>query len=450
MNTRTTQTLPNRDHSRRGQTIVMFVMFAGALMGMCALAFDLSTALIVRRMAQAAVDSAVLAGVREAENGAAEVGIAATRAFHGNFPAGTMLSSGITVNPPVITPVPAGNEVKVVAQVVAPAYFARYLGRDSFTINVSARAVRRARNVILVLDNTNSVGSDFGALKTAASAFVDEFDDNLDRVGLVVFARSARLAYPPSTNFKAGIKAEIQALHKEYGTGSPMGLWLAHNTLMALNDTARPHDIVWFTDGRANTCPLQAVVKTTGSQSCTTPNINALFGIQGNRYDYSKWFTGFDPVDPESSVLYQPSIPECSGVTNKNNALISINSTWTDPSGTDPTMSLNNGLQMSVNRPDLTPSLTNFSNGNFKSLCRNWTMNFADQLRQHSPLREMTIHALGFKNVWQPDLKAIVNHPTSASYDPAYRSGLYFYTDQADELVSQFRRVASTLGLLTQ
>lgn len=437
--------------SRRGQTLILFASFVTLLMGFSALAFDAVYLFLIREHAVAAADAAALAGIRAVEKGQDIVTLVTRRTFDGNFPSGTLLVNNVTTGTPTITPVAAGSEVEFTASLEAPTVFARWLGKESFTINVRSTAIRRSRNVVLALDTTLSIGGDFNELKTAAKAFVDEFDDQLDRVGLVAFARSASIIYPPQNNFNTAIKAEIDNLSKEYGTGSPEGMIAAHNALMALAADGRPNDLVWFTDGRANTCRLEANVNTgSGVDECTTSPVKGLIGLQAlSNYPYSGWIAELGMVDPALGVRYTQPLSECSSVANKRQAVQSFITPYVDPTA-DPTMSLNGGLSISLYRPDSTPSLTNDSNSNMKNICRNWTMNLADELRQHSTLNEFTMHAIGYRNVWADDLKAIVNHETSAFYDSNYPSGLYEYTDQADQLVAAFRRVASSIGRLTQ
>ena len=436
---------------RRGQTLILFASFITLLMGFSALAFDVVYLFLIREHAVAAADAAALAGIRAVEQGQDVVTQVVTRTFNGNFPSGTLLVSNVSTQAPVVTPVAAGSEVSFSASVEAPTVFARWLGKDSFTINVRSTAVRRSRNVVLALDTTLSIGNDFGELKTAAKAFIDEFDDNLDRVGLVVFARSASVVVPPQTNFQVLLKSEIDNLGKEYGTGSPEGMIAAHNALLALPADGRPNDIVWFTDGRANTCRLEANVRTgAGADRCSTSPIKGLIGIQAlSNHPFSGWIAELGAVDPALGVRYTQPIPECVNVSNKRNAVTSFITPYSDPTA-DPTMGLNGGLSISLYRPDSMPNLSNDSNSNMKEICRNWTMNLADELRLHSTLNEFTMHAIGYKNVWADDLKAIVNHQTSGYYDPNYPSGLYEYTDDAGQLVAAFRRVASSIGRLTQ
>lgn len=143
----------------RGQIIIMFTLFIGFLMGFSALAFDVGYAMIVRAELITALDAAALAAIRYVPDGQAAMTNAANRTFEANLPAGKLAIKNPVLTPPVSTTVNGGIDVSLSASADAPTFFARWFGRDKIQINAAATTSRRDRNVVLVLDYSDSVGS---------------------------------------------------------------------------------------------------------------------------------------------------------------------------------------------------------------------------------------------------------------------------------------------------
>jgi hypothetical protein len=114
--------------------------------------------------------------------------------------------------------------------------------------------------------------ANIGALRTAATTFVNKFNPGVDQLGLIAYGGSAFVAYPttralsttgPTTQFAAtpgqgqdNMLTMINTLASGSDTGTAEGLWLAWKELQKAHsldsDPTRLNAIVLFTDGVPN------------------------------------------------------------------------------------------------------------------------------------------------------------------------------------------------------
>jgi hypothetical protein len=201
-----------------GQALVVTVVFLVVLLGMAGFAIDVGHAYLVQRQLQAGVDAAALAAAQELPD--TSRAIAAANAY-GPTPGASKPNQVTTVDNAVTsattrcvelvpgrrprcsgTPAPV-NAIRVTAESVVPTFFAKIVGRDSFTVHASATACSpcspKPLDIMLVLDRTGSmcqVGNgqddhpqchDLANAKQGINTFLGYMDPSLDKVGLAVF-----------------------------------------------------------------------------------------------------------------------------------------------------------------------------------------------------------------------------------------------------------------------
>jgi hypothetical protein len=144
--------------------------------------------------------------------------------------------------------------VRVDAMRVMPTMLMPVLGVDSLNIRSSAIAAIPPVDLILLLDTSGSLG-DMGAFdeqQSASKTFVDQFDEDLDQVGLVSFQLRAASRFGLGKNFKSSVKGQIDGLRSAGDTNMGEGLRIAHAELTSGAERERSAKVVvFFTDGRA-------------------------------------------------------------------------------------------------------------------------------------------------------------------------------------------------------
>ena len=133
-------------------------------------------------------------------------------------------------------------------------------------------ATRADTRVELVLDRSNSMSGNIGALRTSATTFVNKFNPGVDELGLIAYGGSAFVAYPttktlsttgPSIHFadtpaqgQDNMLTMISSLAAGSDTGTAEGLYLAWQEIKKAhsidNDPTKLNAIVLFTDGVPN------------------------------------------------------------------------------------------------------------------------------------------------------------------------------------------------------
>jgi hypothetical protein len=263
---------------RRGQAIIMVALALTFMVSMAGLSVDLVFAYAVKHYLAIAIDSVALSAMRGLASGATyeeqEVSIQriSNLMLASNFPPGFLLSQNVHFssvpkvygpNIPATAPAtfvqdaglePGMREVRVTGEAVVPTFFARAFGVQNVTVRSSATAARQDTNVVLVIDRSGSLAAAdaWEAVQDSARTFLDFFDNNGDRLGLVSFGTAANVDMSLRSGFKDGSFAanEISKMTSVGGTNSAAGLWLAYAELLRINDPASLNVIVFFTDGQ--------------------------------------------------------------------------------------------------------------------------------------------------------------------------------------------------------
>ena len=265
--------MPFSDARRRerGATMLLLTtMLTMMLIPLVGLAIDGTMCYIVQARLSAAADGAALGAGRLLGTTANTQQIAG-EFLRANFPHQYWGANNLQTNI-VATNNFSSHTITVNATVDVPLLFMRIFGYNYATAAAGAIATRRDTRVELVLDRSNSMSPNIGALRVAAASFVNKFTAGVDELGVVMYGGSAFVAYPPTkslsatgpnTNFKntPGAGQEnaltmINSMASGSNTGTAEGLYLAWQELKAAhaldNDPTRLNAIVLFTDGVPN------------------------------------------------------------------------------------------------------------------------------------------------------------------------------------------------------
>ncbi len=172
----------------KGQVLVAFVLTATFLLAMIGLAIDVGMAYLVKTKLSAAVDAAALAAGKVAPQGEETAGAEAARFFAANYPDG-LLGAQVAAPTTVVTEVDQSWNVTVSATALLPSYFAKAVGTRQFAVSASATTTLAPVDLVLVLATPERPGDQaLETAKAAAGRFLENFNPESDRVGLIRFA----------------------------------------------------------------------------------------------------------------------------------------------------------------------------------------------------------------------------------------------------------------------
>jgi hypothetical protein len=507
--------------------MVLIAVLSSTIIGLAGMAVDLVLAYTVKTFLATATDAAALGAVRALERGVTyldqqdEVQRVAGMLFDSNFPDGLMLTGNsskfeqsISIAaksmdpgaPPMFTQdseMKAGmREVRINTIAKAPTFFMRYFGVNEVVVRSSAYAARRDVNVVVVLDRSaslKSVGAD-DDVERSAITFVQKFDNNRDRVGLVTFGTGANVDFPLASGFKTNdaIKNMIltQQVPSSAYTNYPTGLWLAYSELLRVNDGDALNAIVFFTDGQPSAFSATFRMRTWDSPDCDQSWVE---GTVGAGQDTSVWNSprfydvrGFWKRDAGPAPVFygsgsssydHPPHPTCNGMNQwGGNVEYAFNSSYDWPASW--TVSESGGVQktfciddsasgcegddgnFSYSRSDsrLFSDSSNYNNSTFRGAnvhngAKNLSLNIAQIARQDASLGGVYVHAIGLGGYgFDADasfMKRMANDPsdsygvqiTAVETEPM---GSYVYAPNLGELQAAFDKVRSEVMRLTR
>ena len=506
----------------------MIALLSVFLIGLGGLSVDLVLAYAVKTFLATATDAAAMGGVRALERGVSmadqqtEVTRVTNMLFDANFPNGLLLTgnsgqlaqavtvAGATQDPgaPAMFEVdatmqPGMREIRVNTVAEAPTFFMRYFGVDTVTVRSSAYAARRDVNVMVVLDRSASLRNvdAWDDVQQAAISFIQKFDNNRDRLGLVTFGTNGNVDYPLSTGFKTNDVVEDlildQTVPASAYTNSSLGMWLAYSELLRVDDASALNAIVFFTDGQPSAFSARFRVKTSGTSNpkCTSSTQEATLGAgqDASVWNAPRFFdvrgfwrrqAGAVPVNGGDDDVDHPQNPSCSGLGNNygSNTELLLDSTRDWPTTWAPsetgvaakTFCIQPGatgclgddgdFSYSLRDSRLFTESTNTSNTTFRgtnvhNAGKNLLLNIAEAARQDEDLGGVIIHTIGLGGYgYDADatlLKRVSNDPstsygvtiTAAADEPM---GTYTYAPSLTEIQTAFEKVRSEVMRLTR
>jgi hypothetical protein len=235
----------------RGTVLVFLAVAMVTILVGAGLAIDLGRGYVLKAQVSRAVDAAALAAARSLRSGediAVERGtaIAAANGLQGGFGQATLDFVFGTTEDGELT-VTAEGAMRI------PTLLMKLIGQDVVGARSRAVTVVPPIDLVLVLDQSGSL-SEAGAwddLQDAAQAFVANFDDDIDQMGMVSFQLRAIDRFQIQQPFVGLAVSTIEAMPSLGFTNTGEGLRLAYEQLDGPNvRDAAAKVVVFFTDGR--------------------------------------------------------------------------------------------------------------------------------------------------------------------------------------------------------
>ncbi len=189
----------SRHNEQSGFALVYIALLLTLLLIFAGLAVDSGRAYMVKAQLTKAVDGAALGAARMLNSGNPRA--QAVELFNANYPPGYYRTTGDPTAPASFYTmttdlVNAVNVVTVTATSPMPTTFMRLANHDVVPIRATAVATRRMVDLCLVLDTSGSLGAQWPAVRDAARAFVNAFDEVNDRFCLVTYSSGAPVRVP--------------------------------------------------------------------------------------------------------------------------------------------------------------------------------------------------------------------------------------------------------------
>jgi Flp pilus assembly protein TadG len=283
----------------RGFTLVYMAVILALLMVATGLAVDSGRAYIVKAQLSKAVDGAALAAARAFNSGNPQA--EATQIFKANFPPGYLGTSTAT-DPTAaanfftsdVNAASGVNVVTVTASTTLPTTFMNVGNFSQVTVGSSGQATRRMVDLSLVLDVSSSIGSQWPTVRDAARTFIDSFDQNNDRLSLLMFSNGASVldAMPAGRGFdKAKLEADVPQTLPGGSTLMVEGLYRGWDELRSVpvGTQSGLRIIVLFTDGASNGVP-------------------GIYDASGLAKSLRSWDFPKNAIDPDSQTWDSPHI----------------------------------------------------------------------------------------------------------------------------------------------
>ena len=262
---------------QHGQVLVMMALSAVVLIGSVGLAIDSALGYLVKARLNAAVDAASLAAARavtlgnnEAEQ-KAHAREAARQFFNINYPDRFLLST------PQLAPTQVSFDagtvtIDVSAQASLPVSLMGVLGFRTLEVAASAQTIRKDLDMVLAMDTSGSLKPNQDAVRQAGQDFLDKFNPDVDRLGLLHFASNAVQDIAIRASSRGFDRTRASSLIGNYvfdgGTNTAEGLWQARDQLNTIGIVNRSslRVIVLFSDG--SPAAFSAHFFPTGSGNC--------------------------------------------------------------------------------------------------------------------------------------------------------------------------------------
>jgi Flp pilus assembly protein TadG len=484
---------PRSARRRKGLAIIITALMLTFVIPIVGLAIDAGVLYSVKAKLQSSVDASAMAAARSLSNGLtiteqeASAANRATAFFNANFPDNMMATGAKNISVSVAETSFRTRTVTVNGSVEAPVYFMRVLGFGNTTVRALGKASRRDVNVMLVLDRSGSL-QNAGAcddVENAATAFVNLFANQRDRLGLLTFGGSYKVDFAPSQTFKTGggnMLSKLAAIHPGGcvgWTGSAQALWRTYEEIVAINEPGALNVILFFTDGHPNTITADWRLDMDGADvtRCYDWEHSKTYGQPGwnpTNLTYRGWSAGDDDLAQRSGVrtIDAPAIP----VSSESNAVTIPNGYSGTPvaAGSDCWWRRNGSSDFwrdVAYIPDQDiygnsiwgwKNVNTYSGGayagkaredqndNFKRAAINAVDNAAQRIRNrelHNGINVL-VYALGLGGAGEAEhdlLRRIANDPDSMIYDSSSLEGTYVYAPTPADLNLAFVRIASEI-----
>jgi Flp pilus assembly protein TadG len=248
-----------RIHRQHGQTLILFVFFLVVLIIFIGLGIDLGLAYITKAQLSKAVDAAALSGARNITSSQANA--IAKAVFSLNY--GRPSRDAGPVNPKIdiaTDPTTKTRQIQVTATATINTFFLRILPMwKTLNVSATAQAIRSRIVLAIILDRSGSMQSNGGcsSLPGATDAFINLFDDNLDKAALVTFSTVANTIVTMRRPFRQAISNGVPRSCSMYSGSTYMQAGLTNGYVEIQSEPVAPGEsviraAVFFTDGLPN------------------------------------------------------------------------------------------------------------------------------------------------------------------------------------------------------
>jgi Mg-chelatase subunit ChlD len=258
------RSLLTRARNEEGFTLFYIAVFLTVLLIFVGLAVDTGRAYVVQAQLSKAVDGAALGAARMLNSGNPEQ--EAGNIYRANFPNGWMGTSYST------SPGSSGffdlrtmpetgvNVVTVTATATVPTTFMKLANFSELQVHATGEARRRMVDLSLVIDVSSSIGWRWPAVRDAVRTFIDAFDEDADRISLVLFGNGANVQYamPAGRGFdKTLLKSRVPNTLPGGSTAMVQGLYRGWDEIRSVSNGQQSglRVVVLFTDGASNSVP---------------------------------------------------------------------------------------------------------------------------------------------------------------------------------------------------
>jgi Mg-chelatase subunit ChlD len=440
-----------RKVAERGSALLlMTLMLAMVVLPLVGLSIDGGIVYFAHARLVAAVDAAALAGARSLNVGLefsdqkANAELTAMNYFNANFPAGMLNTTLNAKNPPQALASESADHLRTVqvqGSLDVGLYFLRLLGSQTATISASASSSRRDVNLVLALDRSGSMVGVCETMKSDAEAFVANWTNGRDTVGLVTFMGNAGVDYPSTKFFKSqtpSLTDILKTLECGNETGSAQALSLAHQQIMSVAEPGALNVIVFFTDGEPN--GYTAGPATSGA----APGFPVITGKTCNGGKPVAGYVArgggiYAPAPQPISSTAAPLLPGCEAGSFNTLAQTFAYIPQQDAYG-------NSAFGYAFVPTDGQGQITfsNFSDQNSDAISKNAADDAALKIRQDG-IFVLTIGLDGDGGVDGTLLKRLANDPGSPIYSSTQPVGKYYYSPNAGQLGSIFNSIAAEI-----
>lgn len=216
------------------------------------------------------------------------------------------------------------------------------------TLKISGKNYKTTSDVVLVIDNSNSMYEDgrMAKTKTAAIAFANELltEGSSTRIALVVYATNvSSFTEFYDYNKKAELIAKINAISKETnnnngGTNQQAGIHKAQELLASAASTGKNKSIVILSDGEATySHPFKATATYSNCEAWSSigcPRGGRLTGINAFTPNYNKIIGEGDSFNMSYNAEVSAICPK-HNKTNTHNRIYNLDGTHTASGGTN-------------------------------------------------------------------------------------------------------------------
>ena len=469
--------------------VVLFYLAAllFVLLAFSGLAVDLGRAYVVKAHLSKAVDGAALAAARVIGNGQSVAQTEADKIFNTNFPNGFLGVSSVQ-NPPTLNfqiAADGSNQITVSSVAVMPTTFMKVIGQPQVNVASSGQATRRLVDISFVIDKSGSLSSVWSQVQSAAQQFVSYFDENVDRMSLVMFSANTIVTDTMRTTTrgfdKPTIISHIGAFSSGGNTGTSEGMYQAWDQLRSVpnSNQSSMRIIVLFTDGAPNTFSGQfdvengapgVYINKTGAlftddypatmgQATNSPQVRGLYQIYGTLAAQSETY-----VSPTSSTYTSgassnkqqlnnkiPWIPLTSFHPNHISSGIPSSFALYDPTLAGQRLLVGQGVNgypdhvQNANNSarNLLETVANAARGDTTGAykIRIYTLGLGDLLNQPMGSAPETGTSI---------LKRVANDATSPDFNSSQLTGQYYFASDPAQLRSAFEAVRNQILRLSQ